>query len=256
MGAMRWLLLIGALCGCDSVFGLDEPALPTCVRTGFDQAPADPLQIDIDTFSFTGDRARGVASVLGIIVETRGSNGDDAQPIDIQPMYPMIATAFEPNGDFFFLTAAIEPATILAVTKEGDAWKFAPHVPKGFMAGTPSNRMNGKPVRVLVKLSPNNLLFQEYERDATGQWITVGDRFELKSFSGANMTQDGLAIVFDGFHENDLRGVYIAQRGSIDDSFEEPQLVLEGLHHQPQLFDDCGKLYTLDDGTTLTRYAR
>ena len=257
MGAMRWLLLLGALAGCDSVFGLDDTALPKCVRRGFGEALPDPLITNIDVFSFTGDRDRAIGSIGGYTIEAEGSDGKNPTPIDIKPMYSIVASAFEPNGDYFFQTAAIEPPQILAVTKKDDEWIFDPHVPKGFIAGTPTNRMNnGKPVRVLVRLFPYDQQFQEYERDDTGQWFAVGDRFELKAFGGANMTQDGLAIVFDGFHKDDKRGVYIAQRATLDDSFEEPQMVLEGVHVQPQLFDDCGKLYAIDEGSTLVRYVR
>jgi hypothetical protein len=152
-------------------------------------------------------------------------------------------------------TASIEPPTLLAASKVDGKWKFDPRVPKGTFAGTPTNRLTGKPVRVMVRLLQLMELYQEYERDVDGNWFPVGDRFELKAFRGVNMTQDGLAIVFDGFHD-DVRGVYIAQRATIDDRFETPQLVLAGYHQHPQLFGSCDKLYTVDDGTTLARYLR
>ena len=254
---MRWLLLLGALGGCDAVFGLDDAALPKCVvGDGFESASITTLQGQYDVYSLDGAREHGVASVNGVTVETVGAEAEIGDEIDIQPMYAMLSVAVEPNNDYFFLTASIEPPRILAVTKDGDAHKFDPRVPKGFIAGTPTNRMNGKPVRVIVRLYVFQEVFQEYERDLEGNWNPVGERFELKAIAGANMTQDGLAIVFDGYHRDDMRGVYIAQRGSIDDAFETPQLVLAGTHVQPQLFGSCNTLYSLDEDFTLTRRFR
>ena len=205
------------------------------------------------------DREHGIASHRGLSVETGGADAAIGAALDLEPMYPMMAVAVEPNNDYFMFTAPIEPPTLLAVTKVGGKLVFDKNVPKGTIAGTPPNRMSAKPVRVMVRLFQTQTLFQEYERAGDGTWSPVGARLELGAVAGANMTQDGLAIVFDGFHADDIRGVYIAQRGSIDDNFETPQLVLEGVHRQPQLFDACNKLYAIDDGEQgpqLTRYIR
>lgn len=257
---MRLLLLLGALTGCDAVFGLDDAELPKCVvDDGFERASKSALQTQVDAFSLAADREHGIASHRGIIVATEGADAAIGEAIDLEPMYPMTAVAVEPNNDYFMFTAAFEPPEILAVTTVDGKLVFDTHVPKGTIAGTPTNRMSGKPVRVMVRLFQMQELFQEYERADDGTWSPVGARLELRAVAGANMTQDGLAIVFDGFHKDNTRGVYIAQRGSIDDSFETPQLVLEGVHAQPQLFDTCNKLYAIDegeDGAQLTRYIR
>lgn len=257
---MRLLLLLGALSGCDAVFGLDDAELPKCVvDDGFARASKAALQTQIDAYSLSADREHGIASHRGITVATEGADAAIGAAIDLEPMYPMTAVAVEPNNDYFMFTASIEPPVILAVTKIDGKLAFDKNVPKGTIAGTPTNRMSGKPVRVMVRLFQTQELFQEYERADDGSWSPVGARLELRAVAGANMTQDGLAIVFDGFHKDDIRGVYIAQRGSMDDSFETPQLVLEGVHQQPQLFDTCNKLYAIDDGEEgpqLTRYIR
>lgn len=256
---MRSVLLLVALCGCDAVFGLDDAALPECFVDA-DQFKGTTPQIlrEVEVFSFSAKRDRAIAAIGGITVETE-SDGANPKPIDITPTYPMVAVAVEPNHDYFMFTASIEPPTLFMAFQENGKWKFDPRVPKGTVAGTPSDTMSGKPVRVVVRLFQNQQLFQEYERDDDGNWVPFGGRFELDAYAGANMTQDGLSIVFDGFDEDDMPGVYVAQRGAISNSFGEPNRVLEGVHQQPQLFGTCNTLYTVDEveqARRLVRYTR
>jgi hypothetical protein len=254
---MRWLLLVGALglFGCDTVLGLDDPSLPRCLPKKFTNARTQVLRTEIEAFSFTKDRALGVASIRGINSEV--TKDGDPMPLPLQPMYSMMSVAMEPNGDYILFTAGNEPPEILAARPMGDSWVFDKNVPKGYIAGTPSDRMTGDPVRVIVRLfavtETGMKDFAEYERTAEGTWIEVNERFTIRAAAGANLTPDGLAIVYDGYEDgDDKRGVYVRQRASLDESFggdRASELIFDGTHTFPQLFGDCTSLYTVDDAT-------
>ena len=262
---MRLLLLVGALCstGCDAIFGLEDPSLPRCVpKEGFDQATpraTRPDSVDISVFSLTADEVRGIYDINGINVEAQ--RNDEPVRIPLEPMYPMVSVGMDPLGEYVFFTASIEPMTIFQMRKDDDdKWVFDPKVPKGTFAGTPSDSKSGKPVRVVVRLFALKDVFQEYERQADGSWIPVNDPFELAAARGANLSPDGLVIVYDGFEDGpEERGVYVDDRDSFDETFGRGINIFAGTHQHPQLFDDCSVLYAIDESTgerALTKYVR
>ena len=251
----RLLLLLGALSGCDAVFGLDDTGLPKCaVGGGFDDSRMDALRNGVDVFSFDKNRDHGILSIGGVTVEAFGDKGAPTE-LGVMPMYTMAAVALEPNGKYFFQAASIEPLTIQRIEQKNGKWDFDPHVPKGVIAGTPSDSMADKPVRVVVRLFQNKQEFLEYELAADGNWMPMGQRFDLPSLGGANLTPDGLALVFDGI-KDDKRGVYVAQRSTLAEEFRTPVLVFSGAHQFPQLFDGCDTLYSVEEGGTLTRFTK
>lgn len=252
---MRWLLLLLGASGCDAVFGLDEPGLPRCaVGDGFDTARIDAVRTEVDAFSFDKKRQHSVISIRGITVEADGEKGAP-QELDLLPSYVMISFALEPNGTYFFVTPATEPLVVRAISKQDGQWRFDPRVPKGAFVGTPTDSMSDQPVRAVARLFENTPEYLEYERDAGGNWIPVGTRFALNAIEAANLTPDGLALVYEGV-EQEEHGVYVAQRASIDEGFREPIRVLAGVHRHPQLFDGCSVLLSVEDGEVLTKLTR
>jgi hypothetical protein len=256
---MRWLLLLGGLCGCDAVFGLDDTALPKCTTKRFDGEVPTVIRSEetIDKFSFSRDREHAVLQINGIIAEA--TRDGEPKDLPLKPMYPSLSIALEPENKFMFFTPAIEPPVVLAANRTGDnEWKFEPKVPKGTFAGTPTTSKTGEPVRVVVRLFEIADDFQEYERDGDGNWNPIGERFHMNALVGANLSASGLVLVYDGT-EGDTRGVYVRVRGQRSDPFEAPNVILEGPHLQPQLSDDCSELFVIDDSngaSALVRYQK
>ncbi len=254
---MRWLLLlVGGLCGCDAVFGLDDNALPTCNQGSFDTASPQLVRAEVDAYSLSRDRTLGVFEIRGIANEVIGDR--EPTPLPLEPMYPMLSIALDPEHAYMLFTAAIEPATIFAARRTGEnQWEFEPGVPPGEIAGIPTLALTGDPVRVVVRRAIVRDEFQEYERAGDGTWHAVGDVFHLAARAGANLSSDGLVLVYDGDEAGP--GVYVRLRGSRAEGFRDFTRILAGPHHSPQLSDDCRELLVLDDGDgapALTRYRR
>lgn len=259
---MRWLILVGAFAGagCDVVFGLGDPSLPSCVpRAGFDGALPQAVRPDTEivTFSLTSDERFAVFDIGGLTMQATGD--EPPRPISIDPAYTMVRMGLDPEGEYLLFTAAYEPFPVLSARPiGGDIWELGAKAPKGSIAGTPSDAKSGKPVRVVVRLEMVPNVFQEYERTADGDWVPVNDEFTLATIGGANLSPDGMVITYDG-EEDGVRGVYVTERASFDETFRRGTLIFAGVHEQPQLVGDCSVLYTIDDGTgerVLTKYVR
>jgi hypothetical protein len=252
---MRWLLLLLGASGCDAVFGLDEPGLPRCaVGDGFDNARVDDVRTEVDAFTFDKKREHSILSIRGLMVEADGEKGEP-QELGLSPSYLMMSVAFEPNGAYVFVTPAVESPVAQTIVKRDGKWQVDPHVPKGVYVGTPTDSMADQPVRAVARLFENVPEYLEYERAPDGSWSPVGAPFTLDATHVANLTPDGLALVYQGI-EKDEPGVYVAQRASLDESFREPIRVFAGVHRAPQLFDGCSVLMSIEPDGVMKKLTR
>jgi hypothetical protein len=240
---MRWLaLLLGVCSGCDSVLGFDTNPGP-CSSASF--ANAKPTTVmTAEQFSISWDQTRAV-------VVQRGSTWEvsplTAKPvaIDIGPYFPM-SLGLSPEGDSLLFTAALEPPTLTAVVGGNGTWRQDPNVPVGTFAGTPSADAFG-PRRVLVHMRPGGQL-QEYEDDG-GLWKTVGDGHDFNGPQSANLTPNGLTMVYTAPQDDGTSAVVLATRTSTAGWFGTPVVILAGDHQQPQLLGQCNSLFVLDPNT-------
>jgi hypothetical protein len=154
-----------------------------------------------------------------------------------------------------FYTIAVEPFELRAATREGARrYTKLSTLPKGTWAGTPSSRLYG-PQRMIVRLRDLRDEVQEYE-EREGAWVPVGDLHMLRGDQAANLSLDGLTMVYAGYGPDGAPGVFAAQRRDTSEWFREPHVqLLAGRHRGPQLSPACTTLETITDGqvTTYTR---
>jgi hypothetical protein len=89
---------------------------------------------------------------------------------------------------------------------------------------------------------------QEYE-DQDGLWKPIGDTHEFNGLFSANLTENALTMVYAGMQDDGTSAVFEATRASTSDWFGTPTMILAGDHHDPQLVDDCHKLFVVDPAT-------
>lgn len=238
---MRWLaLVLGALAGCDSVIGLDDP-LPHCSAATFDAAKTVDI-VSADDFSVSWSSQRGVVALSGSASEV--SLADNSQTaIDLGVPYMPQSLALSPEGDALLFTASIEPLTMYAAVRGDATWRLDPNVPVGTYAGTPSEDAIG-PRRLLVRMRMGGEL-QEYE-DRGGLWKPVGDQHDFAGLFSANLTENALTMVYAGVQDDGSPAVFQATRESTSDWFGAPTVILTGDHKDPQLVDQCHKLFVVD----------
>jgi hypothetical protein len=237
---MRWLALLLGVCGCDVVFGLDEdPA--SCSQASFAQAKTTDI-VAAEEVSVSWDMSRAVITSLGIPFEIALPGG---QPVvmAIGPYVP-VSLGLSPEGDSLLFTGAQETPTLYAAVRASSGtWRIDPNVPTGTYAGTPSADAFG-PRRVLVRVHPIGPI-QEYEDD-NGLWKPVGDPHDLEGVFSANLTPNGLTMVYAGTQIDTTPAVFAATRKTTAEWFGPPAVILPGAHTSPQLLDRCQRLYVID----------
>ncbi|MBA3393320.1 MAG: hypothetical protein H0T89_11780 [Deltaproteobacteria bacterium] len=249
---MRWWLLLGALCGCDAVFGLDGTDLPECELASF--RDAQPVTVVENTELFSWDRLRDhlVIAAAGTAFELDADSPTERTEIALEPNYPMTTVSLAPEGDQIFFTASIEPSQLFSARRDdGGLWHFDRNVPDAGGAGTPTLALLG-PRRILVRVSFYANDVQEYEEQDDGTWKPVGDRHVVDAVTVVNLSSDGLTMVYDGFDAEGQRGVFAAQRPSRGEWFRDTTLILAGTHPSPQLADSCDVLHAIDEGDAIT----
>lgn len=261
MEAMRWWLLLGALCGCDAVFGLDGTDLPECELASFRDVQPVTVVENTEVFSWDRERDHLVIAADGSAFELDADFPAERTVIDLQPNYQMTTVSLAPEGDQIFYTASIEPPQLFSARRdEVGGWRFDRNVPSGGGAGTPTLALLG-PRRILVRVSFYANEVQEYEEQDGGTWKPVGDRHIVNADTVVNLSSDGLTMVYDGYDAEARRGVFAAQRSSLGEWFRGTIQILAGTHPSPQLSDSCEILHAIGDGdgTTpraLVRYER
>lgn len=239
---MRWLALVLSVCtGCDVVLGLDDHPAP-CSQASFAQAmPARVM--NAEQFSIAWDQSRAVVIVNGQAMELSPLTGTPTR-IDLGPYTPT-SLGLSPEGDSLLFTADIEPPTLHAAVGGGTDWRLDSNVPVGTYAGTPSADAFG-PRRVLVRIHRTGML-QEYEDD-NGLWKPVGDPQPFDGQWSANLTPNGLTMVYTARQMDSTLAVMMATRTSMSQAFGPASVILPGDHAQPQLLDQCKSLYVIDPG--------
>lgn len=248
-------LLLGVCTGCDVVWGLDESPAP-CAQASFDNAK--PVQLmPAEDFSISWDLSRAVV-LKAVVYEVSPLTGTP-MPIDIGPYTPT-SLGLSPEGDSLLFTANIEPYTLYAAVRGNPAWRLDPNVPLGTFAGTPSADAFG-PRRVLVRMRDGGPL-QEYEDD-NGLWQPVGGGHDFDGLRSANLTPNGLSMVYTAPQADGTFAVMMATRTSTSQWFGTPSPILAGYYTSPQLLAQCRSLYVVGprDETTsaepiLERYDR
>jgi hypothetical protein len=237
---MRFLaLLLGALIGCDTVFGLDQP-LPHCSQASF--AQATPVELGSgEAFSVSWETQRAVIVIAGSAAEMSLADGS-LTPIDLGVPYSPLALGLSPEGDSLLFSSAIEPPQLFASVRGGSSWRHDGNVPVGTYAGTPSEDSLG-PRRVIVRMRPTGPV-QEYE-DQGGLWKAVGGLHDFDGVFAANLTPNGLTMVYESSTGDGTSTIFEATRRSISDWFGAPVPILTGDVHAPQLVDDCHRLFVV-----------
>jgi hypothetical protein len=248
------LLLVA---GCDVVIGLEskiEPCRPVLVdpETGTDIVDATSSSIDWDE-QFAILRTPGAEVKQYTLPD--GPLTESAIDLGI---YDRQALALVPEGDALFFTAAIEPPILQGAVRVGQTWRLVDELPVGTMAGTPSAREFG-PRRVLVRLRMSKPEVQEFE-EVAGRWEPIGSPLLLPGDEGPNLTPNGLTLVFQGTialtdegGASLLEGIFVAGRATVDEPFDEPELILDGNYNSPQLLGRCSRLYVVDQPTARLR---
>jgi hypothetical protein len=194
-----------------------------------------------EEFSISWDLSRAVVTVAGVAKEVSPLSGTPT-PIDIGPYTPT-SLGLSPEGDSLLFTANIEPYTLYAAVRGNPDWRLDPNVPLGTYAGTPSADAFG-PRRVLVRMRWAGPL-QEYEDD-NGLWKPVGDGHDFDGLESANLTPNGLSMVYAAMQSDGTQAVMLATRKATSQWFGTPAVILTGEHSSPQLLDQCRSLYVID----------
>ena len=247
----RFSLLV-LLAGCDLAFGVSGQPAP-CELGKF----ASPMQTNIvpaDLFTVDWDQRFAVTMRADTIYEVSLPDLTET-PIDLGPYNPS-SLALAPEGGALFYTVSIEPDTLKGALRRGAGeWQLDAEVPRGTYAGTPSADAFG-PRRVLVRMLSAGTTVQEYEVDDGGHWATVGEPFDYTGDFVPNLTPNGLTMVY-GAHDNEgTPGVYAATRDDVDSPWGKPVVLRVGDLRQPQLCDQCRRLYALapnSDPDAMTR---
>jgi hypothetical protein len=242
-----------ATSGCDLVFGLSgDPR--ACELGTFEGAFGTPIltttdpAMGFDQFTVAWDETLAIVQANGLPYQL-ALPGTTLVPIDLG-VYPSMTLALGADGDSLFYSAAIEPPLLQSARHTGDAaWEIGDAVPAGTYAGVPSSSEFGAR-RILVRLRDGLPDVQEYE-EQKGRWVALGTSHAIDGGLAPNLTPDGLAMSYEA------GGVaYAATRPTIGDWFGDPVALMAGGHRNPQLFDRCHRLYTLDGDGFVRRYDR
>jgi len=239
---MRWLaLLLGALTGCDVVFGLDESPAPCGAASFANAKPHDVVTAAHASVSW--DRTRAIISVDESPYEVDLPSGQPV-PISIGP-YSTFSLSLSPEGTSLLFSVELEPPELYAAVrgKAETDWHVDTNAPVGTFAGVPSADVFG-PRRVLVRMGANGPL-QEYEDDS-GTWKPIGDRRDYAGEFAPNLAPNGLTMVYRGTQDDGTPAIFEAGRASTSSWFGAPTVILAGEHSDPQLLDQCHSLYAVD----------
>ncbi|MBV8762574.1 MAG: hypothetical protein JO257_35140 [Deltaproteobacteria bacterium] len=178
----------------------------------------------------------------------RDASFANPQMIDLGP-YLIATPSVTPEGDELFYTPSIEPMMLHTAHRIApDQWIDMHDAPPGAMAGRPSA---GPMRRVFVDANGVGLGWQEYKQTASG-WTAVGAPVDATALFGADhggsqlgLSDDGLLLLFTASAPGDFTLRY-AVRTSLDEPFQTSTLLLDGVHRDASLSEDCTTLTTIE----------
>ncbi|MBA3392783.1 MAG: hypothetical protein H0T89_09070 [Deltaproteobacteria bacterium] len=271
------LAIVGALVGCNQVYGLeavllvDAPgpdAAPSCAGTlAYRQELQQVILQACEHYTSAADIDRALASC------NRGARRYIAEgPIDgvlqevaveVTAAGAALLTRLAPEGDRAIIhhlgTSGTDKFSVYR--REPAGWMRAYALPAVVdyddSIGTPSRRPNAR----VLHARPNAGLVDEYVEEPADTWrwlrsYTTTELGTISLYTQFNLTPDGLHVVYQGFLFDGTLAIYHGQRASLDEPFGRG-VAIAGIPrtvHDAFMTHDCGRIYF--SGLSSVFYAR
>lgn len=261
---MRWLGLLIAVCGCNAVFGLREtaPVDAAYFDAPIDAAPQCPapggeplfrpayVQVPVSQcFSYVPS-ASGHALARCQNAMWFGPANGELRPATFQTTAQLNEPRLAPEGDLAIVSVFPGPTFELYRRTGDDSWVHERQVIAALPTRSVSTPSRGPDRRAMVvEFDTDHYQLTEIRDTGASPWA-VADSYpisalEVTALYSANLTADGLRLVFNGNSNAGDSGVFQSERPSLSARFGPARLLstVPSIAETPFMTEDCSRIY-------------